>query len=110
MMDIGSGRTLEYFSFKPSSVTRQLDPKLDDVPDIERYGAFLTHELDNGEVCRTSIFFEEGRKVPSASFRQFVVTASEDPLSTGLISCRCGAEGCITENKWDQVKPSDPVR
>lgn len=107
MMDIGNGRTIEYFSFKPSSVTRQLNPKLDDVPDLERYGAHLTHELEDGEVCRTTFFFEEGRKVPSDSLRQFVTPIVDEPLSTTVILCRCGAEGRITANQWDQIKASD---
>lgn len=101
---IGSGRTLEYFPFKPSDAIRQLNPKYDDVPDIERYGAHISHETEEGEHCRTSIFFEEGRKVPDTYLRQFVTAITQEPLSTTIITCRCGEVGRITAGQWELAK------
>lgn len=101
-VNLGSGRTLEFFPFKPSDAIRQLNPKYDGVPDIERYGAHITHETEDGEGCKTTIFFDtpEGRKVPDTYLRRFVKVTQLVPLSTDVIPCRCGAEGSIVSGRW----------
>lgn len=101
-INLGWGRTLEFFPFKPSAAIRQLNPRYDDVSDIDRYGAHITHETEDGEGCKTTIFFDtpEARKVPDTYLRQFVEVSSQEPLSTGTIACRCGATGQIHDGKW----------
>lgn len=101
-VDLGWGRKLEFFPFKPSEAIRRLRPQYDDVPDIDRYGAHITHETEDGEGCKTTIFFDtpEGRKVPDTYLRQFVPLQEAAPLSAGPIACRCGAAGSIVDGKW----------
>lgn len=98
VLDLGHDHVLRFSCWRPD---RELNPQYEGVPDVDGFGATITHRKPNGEGCIGSITFEgavQNRLEPDRpkwrveSWRPLTVTPS--------LLCQCGDHGFITEGKW----------
>lgn len=99
-IDLGLGYVLEWTCWSPD---RELNPQYEGIPDIEKFGAVITHTKPDGEECFHGIIFEcpEARRVCRDRQAMWDVECW-DPLtvSPSLLCLTCGDHGFIREGKW----------
>jgi hypothetical protein len=107
VIDLGNGHMLRYVAWGPD---RDLNPLYNGIPDVERYGAIISHPtrpddprqacVDAGR-CQGSITFASDvqRTVQPAATTWNVANWEPLTLSPSLL-CHCGDHGFITAGLW----------
>lgn len=101
-MDIGHNHSIEFLGWSPD---RDLNPQYKDVPDIEKFGAAVSHLNKDGQPCEGFITFDlpEVRDVlQPGDNRPLWQVESWEPftVSPSLLCKICGDHGFIRDGKW----------
>ena len=94
-IDLGSGYTLTYTSWKPD---RRLNPQYDGVPDVERYGAII--RCPHGVAALTFASEVQAKIEPSRKNVWTVVSYEPLTLSPSIHNTECGCHGFVRDGKW----------
>ena len=103
-LDLGNGVTLRFVRWAPD---RELNPQYDGIPDVEKYGAVLSHHHhvvagDEPLLCEGYVTFDgdvQRRLDPTG--RAMWKVESWDPLtlSPSIVS-PCGLHGFVRGGRW----------
>ncbi len=100
-LDLGDDHALSWTSWSPDRV---LNPQYVDVPDVEKFGATVSHRAAaTGRICFSGISFDGdvSRKVLSDERHRWRVTSWEPlTLEPSLLCNVCGDHGFVREGKW----------
>ena len=96
---LGHGHLFRFVGWSPD---RELNPQYDGIPDVDRYGAIITHSRpDNGEACEGMVTFDgEVQRQLSADRPRWTVVSWEPLTLTPSVLCQCGDHGYITNGEW----------
>lgn len=103
-VDLGHGHTYHLTRWAPD---RELNPQFAHLPDVEAWGATVSHLNDAGEPCRSGVTFDgpvQCELVPDHA-RWELVSLEPLTLSPSLL-CRapgCTDHGFIREGRWVPV-------
>jgi len=97
-LDLGSGHWLSFTSWAPD---RFCNPQYAHLPDDDRIGGIITHELPGGKMCQGSIWFDKPVVREVFPGRPVWTVHSWEPLTLSpSFLCHCGDHGFIREGKW----------
>jgi hypothetical protein len=97
-LDLGCGHWLTFTCWKPD---RALNPQYSHLPDNDRIGGIITHELPNGKICEGSIWFDcDVTREVFAKHDRWTVSSWEPLTCSPSFLCHCGDHGYIREGKW----------
>jgi len=103
-LDLGSGVTLRFASWAPD---RELNPQYDGVPDVDRYGAILSHHHpqipgDEPLLCEHYITFdgEVQRQIEPPHRAKWTVESWEPLTLSPSIASPCGLHGFVRSGRW----------
>lgn len=102
-IDLGQDHTLTFVCWMPN---RELNPGLEHLPDVEKFGAVIEHQTPKGEVCRHGITFDGvvARQVEKEEGLWVVESWAPLTVSPSLfcnpVAGGCGDHGFIREGKW----------
>lgn len=97
-VDLGHGHTLRWLALAPD---RNLNPQYADLPDMEHYGAIISHRKPDGNFCEGVITFrsEVQQRIDPGTTAWDV--SSWDPLTLSpSLLCHCGDHGFIQQGRW----------
>lgn len=99
VLDMGHGVTLRFVQWAPD---RKLNPRWVDIPDVERYGARITHPRADGSECDGFVTFDgEVQRRIEPDVPKWTVTSWEPlTLEPSVLCRRCGHHGFIRNGKW----------
>jgi len=97
-IDLGSNHELRYIGWAPDC---DLNPQYDDVPDVERFCASITHLNPAGEPCEGCVTFDGpvAQRV-SPKTPKWTVESWEPLTISPSVLCQCGDHGFIRDGKW----------
>lgn len=97
-IDLGFNHELRYIGWSPD---RDLNPHYDDVPDVERFCATITHINPSGHPCEGCITFDSptAQRI-SPKIPKWIVESWEPLTISPSILCDCGDHGFIWDGKW----------
>ena len=96
-LDLGDGHVLSWTSWSPD---RELNPQYADLPDVERFGAIISHD-HNGQLCRHAIRFSGPVQQLLEPGRPVWTVQSWEPLTLSpSIGAPCGDHGYIRNGTW----------
>lgn len=101
LVDLGLDHTYRFVGWSPD---RALNPQYVDVPDAERYGAFISHLKPDGAPCiGSAVIFDSETSRALEPTRPVWTVESWDPLTLSpSIACRlCGDHGYIRDDRWE---------
>jgi hypothetical protein len=104
-LDLGHDHTLRFTSWAPD---RALNPQYDGIPDVDRWGAIVSHPNGPNPVAATSTGRCEGAITFDGPVQQQVepnrpkwTVESWDPLTLSpRLLCGCGDHGFIRNGRW----------
>lgn len=98
-IDLGDGHTAEWEGWHPD---RELNPQLEEVPDVDKWGLTIYHTSPTGRNCAGFVTLDgdvQRRVEPNRTNRWTV--ESWDPLTLSpSVLCSCGDHGWIREGRW----------
>ena len=98
--DIGLGHDhfLEFTRWAPD---RRLNPQYADLPDVEKYGAIVSHKKADGTMCDGCITFDGQAARHFHPQGPCWTVESWDPLTLSpSLLCNCGDHGFIRGGVW----------
>lgn len=98
-VDLGHGHTLRYLGWAPD---RELNPQYDGIPDVERWGAVITHPHHaTGQECEGMVTFDgEVQRQLEPDRPKWTVDVVEPLTLSPSILCGCGDHGYIRDGRW----------
>jgi len=98
-LDLGDGHVLHWTCWAPD---RELNPQYEGLPDVERFGAFITNPTADGGTCTSAITFDTPQARQLVPERALWQVESWEPLtvSPSLLCPDCGDHGFIREGRW----------
>ena len=98
-LDLGDGHQLWWTQWSPD---RELNPQYADQPDVNPYGAIVSHVRPDGERCWSGITFrgEVATRIGPADAMWDVVSLDPLTLSPSLLCRLCGDHGFIRSGRW----------
>lgn len=105
-IDLGDGHFLSWFSWAPD---RDLNPQYDGIPNVEKYGALITHPPGpkanpahwGGKICKGAIVFEsETQRRIEPQKPAWKVDCWKPLTISPSVLCSCGDHGWIRNGKW----------
>lgn len=109
-LDLGSGVTLRFVSWAPD---RALNPQYADLPDVERYGAIISHEhvpcpgddlgagVDAKVTCEGYVTFDgEAQRRLDPDRPRWKVESWEPLTLSPSIQSPCGFHGFVRQGRW----------
>jgi hypothetical protein len=102
-LDLGSGHVLTFHAWSPD---RALNPQFEGIPDVERYGATISHRTPDGRECMGGVTFAGASQRaldsrPGARAQATWTVESWEPLTLSpSILCHCGDHGYIRDGRW----------
>lgn len=102
-IDLGHDHTLRFVSWAPD---RDLNPQYDGIPDVERYGAVISHPAPPGyrgagDLCEGSIIFDGEVQRRLDPHRPRWTVESWQPLTLSpSLQCHCGDHGHVRGGVW----------
>ena len=106
-LDLGHGHTLRFYAWAPD---RDLNPQYEGIPDVEHYGALVSHPVIPGDTvaacaesgrCDGAVTFagEVQQRIAPQSTTWTVESWEPLTLSPSLL-CHCGDHGFIRNGQW----------
>jgi hypothetical protein len=106
-IDLGHGHDLRFLAWQPD---RDLNPQYAHLPDVERYGAIVSHELrpddqlaecqERGR-CEGAVTFNGPVQAELEHGRDCWDVQSWEPLTCSpSLLCHCGDHGFIQQGRW----------
>jgi hypothetical protein len=98
-IDLGDGHAAEWEGWHPD---RELNPHLDGIPDVDKWGLTIYHTNPSGQPCAGFVTLdgEVQRRVEPNRPNRWTVE-SWDPLTLSpSVLCSCGDHGWIREGRW----------
>jgi len=103
-IDLGDNHKLWFTCFSPD---RNLNPQYEGIPDVEKFGAIVSHQTKGGTECWCSINLRtpEIEELMRRGFYKDSHIWSVDKwepltLSPSLLCTICGDHGFVREGKW----------
>jgi len=98
-LDLGDGHLLWWTVWKPY---RSCNPQYVDLPDVDPFGAIISHSTPAGVECWSGVHFKSEAQARVFGGHPSWDLVSKDPLTlTPSLLCRlCGDHGFITAGKW----------
>lgn len=98
-IDLGHGHTLQFTRWAPD---RELNPHSAHLPDVERYGALVSHQRpDGGGDCMGGVTFDGEVQRQINPTQAMWTVESWDPLTLSpSLLCSCGDHGFVRDSIW----------
>ncbi len=98
-IDLGHDRMLRFMGWYPD---RELNPRVKDAPDVERYAALVEHLTPAGKLCASAATFagEVQRRIEPNKPTWTVESWEPLTLSPSLLCTACGDHGFVRGGRW----------
>lgn len=99
VLDLGDGHTLRFTRWAPE---RDLNPQYADLPDVDRYGAIVSHPRPDGTgTCEGAITFDGPVQRAHDPDRPMWTVEAWEPLTLSpSLLCHCGDHGFVRAGRW----------
>jgi hypothetical protein len=85
---------------------RELNPRYRNVPDLDRYGAVITHPTPDGRPCSGQLTFDSLQARVADPTREKWTVEEWDPLtlSPSVLCGTCGDHGWVGAGRWQPAE------
>jgi len=98
ILALGDQHWLRFVKWAPD---RKLNPQFAHLPDVELYGAVVSHIKKDETLCEGTVMFDGPVQNELEPERDKWIVHSWDPLTLSpSLQCHCGDHGFIQVGKW----------
>lgn len=100
-IDLGDEHVLKFFAWAPDRSIQSNAERFAGVPDVEKWGASVSHRKPDGEPCAGFVTFEsdvQAKVQPGVS--KWKVECWEPLTLSPSLLCSCGDHGFVRSGKW----------